>query len=323
MSLGEHLRELRNRVVKAAFSIVVGTIAGWFLYARVYHLLTAPIDAYKAANPDRAADIRLTYEGLTTAFSLQLSLSIFIGLIISSPIWLYQAWAFIVPGLTKHEKRVSYAFIGAAVPLFLLGIFLAHLSMPIVMGVLLDFAQQGTANFQQLSAYFNFVTRYMLGFGLAFLLPVFQIALNMVGILPAQRMMKAWRPAVFLIFVFSAIMMPTPDPYTMFLLAVPLIVLFFAAIGVARVLDRRKVAARPTWLDASDDEASEITETPVAAEPAAPVTEGESALPDTEVSAVDAAEPVPTPDVVTPSDSAEITGAALEAGHQVEPPARQ
>lgn len=304
MSLSEHLRELRNRVVKAAFAVVVGTIIGWFLYGRVYYLLTAPIDAYKAAHPDRAEDIKLTYEGLTTAFSLQLSVSIFIGVVISSPIWLYQAWAFVVPGLTKREKRVSYAFIGAAVPLFLLGIFLAHVSMPIVMGVLLDFAQQGTANFQQLSAYFNFVTRYMLGFGLAFLLPVFQIALNMIGILPAERMMKAWRPAVFLIFVFSAIMMPTPDPYTMFLLAVPLVVLFFAAIGVAKILDRRKVAARPEWLDLGDEQASRITDVPTPIDEAGALSEETG---------------VPTGETVTPAGS---DSADAETDARAEPPTR-
>lgn len=258
MSLGDHLRELRNRVVIAAFAIVVGAIAGWFLYSTVYRLLTAPIDAYKAANPDRAADVRLTYDGLTTAFSLQLSLSIFIGIIISAPIWLYQAWAFIVPGLTRHEKRISYLFLGAAVPLFALGIYLAHVSLPLVMAVLLDFAQQGTANFQQLSAYFNFVTRFLLGFGLAFLLPVFLVALNMIGLLPASRMLKSWRISVFLIFVFSAMMMPTPDPYTMFILALPLVVLFFGAIGVAALLDRRRRSSRPEWLSGNDEEASSL-----------------------------------------------------------------
>lgn len=258
MSLADHLRELRSRVVKAALAIVAGAVAGWYLFSPVYHLLTAPIDAYKAANPARADDVKLVYSGITTAFSLHLSVAVFIGFIVSSPVWLYQVWAFIVPGLTRKEKRLSLAFIFSAVPLFVLGLWLAHFSLPIVMSVLLGFAETGTANFQQLADYFSFVMRFMLGFGFAFLLPVFLVGLNMVGILPARRLIKSWRISVFLIFVFSAMMMPTPDPYSMFLLAGPLVVLFFAAVGVAALLDQRKAVTRPQWLDIDDTQASVI-----------------------------------------------------------------
>lgn len=272
MSLAEHLRELRNRVVKSALAIVGGAIAGWFLFGTVYEVLIAPVNEYKAAHPERAPDIRLIYSGPVAAFSVQLSLSIFVGLIVSSPLWLYQVWAFIVPGLTKHEKRISYAFIGAAVPLFLLGLYVGHLSFPLVLDVLLSFAQPGTGYFQQLSEYFSFITRYLLGFGIAFLLPVFLVALNMIGLLPARRMLRTWRPSVFLIFVFSAIMMPTPDPYSMFILAGPLVVLFFAAIGVAALLDRRRAANRPEWLATDDSSPSRIDDLlPGPAEPPAPV----------------------------------------------------
>jgi sec-independent protein translocase protein TatC len=264
MSLGDHLREFRNRLVKSALAVVLGGVVGWIVYDQhswfegVYALLTAPVDDYRQAHPDRADDIKLTLSGITTAFSLHLSVALFVGVILASPVWLYQIWAFIVPGLTRKERRVSLSFIGAAVPLFLGGILLAHFSLPLVIGVLLDFTPNGAANFQGAGDYINFVTRFSLGFGLAFLMPVFQVALNLIGVLSSQRMLKAWRPAVLIIFVFAAMMMPTPDPYSMFMLALPLTALYFAAIGASRLLERGKQRRRPDWADVPDDEASAL-----------------------------------------------------------------
>ena len=264
MSLGDHVREFRNRLLKCVLAIVVGAVIGWIIYGEhswfqgVYKLLTAPVEEYRRENPARADDIKLTLSGITTAFSLHLSVALFVGLILASPIWLYQAWAFIVPGLTKKERRISLSFIGAAVPLFLAGILLAHFSLPLVIGVLLDFTPNGAANFQAASDYINFVTRFSLGFGLAFLLPVFQVALNVIGLLPSQRMLKAWRVAVLVICVLSAMMMPTPDPYSMFMLALPLIALYFGVIGVSKLIERGKRKNRPDWADVPDDEASTL-----------------------------------------------------------------
>jgi sec-independent protein translocase protein TatC len=108
------------------------------------------------------------------------------------------------------------------------------------------------------SDYFSFVTRFILVFGGGFLFPVFLVAFNAVGILPAQKMIRGWRVAVVLIFVFAAVATPTADPMTMFLLALPLMLLYFMAYGVARLIDRRRENARPDWLETSDDEASAL-----------------------------------------------------------------
>ncbi|MFN8045242.1 MAG: twin-arginine translocase subunit TatC [Dermatophilaceae bacterium] len=256
MPLADHLRELRARIVKSGLALFAAGALGWFLYDPALALLRKPFDDYAAAHPDRT--IETTYTGLTSAFSQRLSLAIFLGVIVSSPIWLYQIWAFIMPGLTKKEKRISLSFIGAAVPLFLGGVFMAHYSLPFVVGILLDFAASGTANLMTLSDYLSFVTRFILAFGIAFLLPVFLVGLNLIGILPADRLAKGWRIAVFAILVFSAMMMPTPDPFTMFLLAGPLIVFFFAALAVCKILDRRKAADRPEWLETDDTQASAL-----------------------------------------------------------------
>lgn len=256
MPLADHLRELRNRIVKVGLALVIGAAAGWFIFDPVLALLKAPLDNYAAAHPDRL--IETTYTGMTAGFSVRLSVSIFLGIIVSSPIWLYQIWAFIMPGLTKKEKRISLSFIAVAVPLFIGGCALAQFSLPLVVNVLLDFGADGTAQLQTLSDYLSFVTRFILAFGLAFLLPVFLVGLNVIGILPADRLVKGWRVAVFAILVFSAMMMPTPDPFTMFILAGPLIILFFVALAVCKLLDRRRRDERPEWLGVDDESASTL-----------------------------------------------------------------
>jgi sec-independent protein translocase protein TatC len=256
MSLGDHLRELRRRLVISAIAILLFAVLGWIYYPHVYAALSAPFNDYKTAHPHSV--ISLNFGNATAAFSQQLSISIFVGVIVSSPVWLYQLWAFIVPGLTKREKRISLAFIAAIVPLFLAGCALAYYVLPKVLAVLYGFTPAGASNIQQVSDYFSFVTRFILAFGGAFLMPVFLVALSAIGLLPASAMLKAWRPAVFGIFVLSAILTPTPDAFTMFLMAGPLVILYFLAILVAKLIERRRRRGRPDWADVADDEASAL-----------------------------------------------------------------
>src|SRR5688500_6167652 len=127
MSLGEHLRELRRRLLISALTLVSGAIGGSFLYDPVYEHVTAPLlDVARRRGDDDS--IALNFAGLTAAFSQRISIAIFVGCIVSSPVWLYQLWAFIVPGLTKKERRISLAFIAATVPLFLAGCWFAYLT---------------------------------------------------------------------------------------------------------------------------------------------------------------------------------------------------
>jgi sec-independent protein translocase protein TatC len=256
MSLGDHLRELRRRLVISAIAVLVFSVLGWIFYPQVYARLSAPFNDYKVAHPHSV--ISLNFGNATAAFSQQLSISIFVGVLVSSPVWLYQLWAFIVPGLTKREKRISLAFIAAIAPLFIAGCALAYYVLPKVLAVLYGFTPAGASNIQQVSDYFSFVTRFILAFGGAFLMPVFLVALNAIGLLPASAMLKAWRPAVFGIFVLSAILTPTPDAFTMFLMAIPLVVLYFLAILVSKLIERRRRRNRPEWADVADDEASAL-----------------------------------------------------------------
>lgn len=257
MSLGDHLRELRRRLVISALALLAGAVLGWYLYDQVYAHLTQPLLDIARQRGDEKT-IALNFAGLTAAFSQRVSIAIFVGVIVSSPVWLYQLWAFIVPGLTRKERRVSLAFIAAIVPLFLAGCWFAYETLPKAVQILISFTPQGAVNYPEAALYFSFVTRFILVFGLAFLMPVFLVALNVAHVLPASTMRRTWRPALLIIFVFAAVATPTPDPFTMFLLAIPLAVLYFAALGVATVIDRRRAKDKPEWSDVADDQASAL-----------------------------------------------------------------
>jgi len=255
MSLADHLRELRRRIVISALAIAAGSVLGWTQYDRLFTAIMAPLREVAA---QRHGLVNINFGGITQPFTVQLQMSFFLGVIVASPVWLYQVWGFIVPGLTKREKRTSMAFIAAAVPLFLLGCFLATRAVRRAVEVLLGFTPAGAANLPDAALYLNFVTRFILAFGLAFLLPVFLVGLNVAHVLPARLMLKGWRIAVMLIFVFAAVMTPTPDAWTMLALALPMIGLFFAAVGVATLLDKKRSRREPDWTKVPDDEASQL-----------------------------------------------------------------
>lgn len=257
MALGDHLRELRNRITIAGGAILLGAIVGWIYYNQVINALTKPLQDMQASRTGGGV-VNINFGGMTDAFALQLTTSIFVGVLLASPVWLFQLWGFIVPGLTKKEKLIARLFVVAAVPLFLAGCFFAFIMVPKAVAVLLGFTPEGAYNLQDGSQYLNFVLKFIVAFGCAFLLPVFLIALNLVGVLPAAAMLKSWRPAVMIIFLFAAIMTPTPDAYTMLFLATPMIVLYFASVGLAYIFDRRKADTKPSWLDVADDQASAL-----------------------------------------------------------------
>lgn len=256
MTLAEHFREFRRRLFISAVAIVVAAIVAGVFYDQIFNALTAPFYEYADSSPDVTATIN--FAEATAAFSNIISLSIFIGFIAASPVWLYQVWAFVVPGLTSKEKKVSLLFIGSTIPLFLLGCWLGYTILPQSLDILYGLTPEGASNIQQASGYFAFVTRFILVFGLGFLFPVFLVGLNLIGAMPASRLIRGWRVAVVVIFVFAAIATPTADPFTMFVFAGPLILLYLGAYGVCRLLDRRRAANRPDWLDVDDTEASQL-----------------------------------------------------------------
>src|SRR5919202_459057 len=249
MPLREHLRELRHRLIKSGMAVVVGAVVGWFLYQPIFGALVRPIN--DLVRERAGADAKVIFSQVASPFNLQLMLAFYLGIVVSSPIWLYQLWAFIVPGLTRREKRYAMSFVAAAVPLFLAGIGLAWMVLPNAVRFLTEFTPKGASNYINADDYLTFVTRIMLAFGIAFVTPLLLVALNMVGILPARSLAKGWRIAVFLCFLFAAVASPTPDAGSMLALAFPMVGLFMLAVGIAYLNDRRRArrAAGTGWGD--------------------------------------------------------------------------
>jgi sec-independent protein translocase protein TatC len=241
MTLGQHLVELRKRLFRSALAIVLFAVAGWFAADFVWDALRAPILEIAQAH-----NATLNYPDITSAFDLKIQIAFTLGIVASSPIWLYQVFAFLVPGLTGREKRYTFGFFFTAVPLFLGGCFAGWLVFPHIVALLTSFVPGEDAVFLGAKEYLGFVLKLVLAVGVAFILPVFLVLLNFMGILSAKAILKAWRWAILVIIVFCAIATPAADVMSMFLLAIPIIVLYFLAVGVSWLHDRavaRRLAA--------------------------------------------------------------------------------
>jgi sec-independent protein translocase protein TatC len=242
MSLLEHFRELRKRVVRAALSIAVFGVLGWIFYSKIVRILTKPVcDLSRAASTPHHCGV-LYIDGVLGPLNLQISVAIVTGVILASPIWLYQLWAFVAPALHRREKKYSILFIATATPFFAAGAALAYWILPIAIKVLLGFTPTTLTNLIKFSDYLTFVLHLILVFGLAFELPVFLVALNFAGVLSGRSILKPWRIAVFGITLFSATFVPTSDPFTMGVLALPLVGFYFLAGGIALLNDRRRAS---------------------------------------------------------------------------------
>jgi sec-independent protein translocase protein TatC len=207
MTLFEHLRELRYRLIVSALAIIVGMVVAWFFRYDLMDILQRPyfqaIDALKAKNPD--ATTLLVNINLTSPLTLALKVSALAGLLITAPFWLYQLWAFIVPGLLAKEKKWTLIFIGAATPMFAGGVLVGYIVLPKAITVLLSFTQSGVSNLQDINAYLSFLLRLMVVFGIAFLIPLVVLMLNIVGVIKAKQMAKYRSLVIFGTFVFGAV----------------------------------------------------------------------------------------------------------------------
>ncbi|WP_344793230.1 twin-arginine translocase subunit TatC [Frondihabitans peucedani] len=250
MSLGQHFLELRRRLFFAALAIVVCSVAGWFLSPYVLDALRAPV-LQIAGSDNRQAS--LNFANITGAFDLKLTITITVGVIISSPVWLYQIWAFIVPALVRKEKLYALGFLLTAIPLFLGGCCAGYFVLPHIVQVMTSFIAQQDSSIIDAKTYYDFVLKLVLAVGVAFVLPVFLVLLNFVGVISAKSIIKSWRVAIILIVLFTAIVTPAADVISMLLLAVPMILLYLAACAVTLLHDRRaarRVAALDAELDA-------------------------------------------------------------------------
>ncbi|AVH59697.1 MULTISPECIES: twin-arginine translocase subunit TatC [Streptomyces] len=269
MPLAEHLRELRNRLAKAMLAIVVVTVVAAFFYNDIINIITRPIldsvgcersfeQLAKSSSSEPCAQI--TINGLLTPFTLALKVSLMAGVVLASPVWLYQLWAFVAPGLHRHEKKYAYAFVGMGAPLFLGGAYFAYSVLPTTASVLLDFTPDGTSNLLPLDDLLDLVTRMVIVFGLSFELPLLLIFLNLTGAITGKRMLGWWRAMMMGITVFAALATPSTDPLTMLALAGPIWILYFGATAFSLLNDRRR--RRRDALGPADDEASDLDLTP-------------------------------------------------------------
>jgi sec-independent protein translocase protein TatC len=236
MSLSGHLKELRNRLFWSSIFLVAGSIAGWFMFDAVFAELQRPI---LELSKEAGSNATINFPTVVSAFDVRLQVSIFLGVMMSSPVWLFNIWSFITPGLKKKERKYTIWFVVVSVPLFLAGTALAWASLPTFVQVLVGFTPAGSANVINASDYILFTIRILLVFGIAFVLPVVLVLLNFAGVITAQNILKSWRMAIFVSAVIGAIATPVAEPMAMFLLMVPLLILYFVAAGVATLHDKR------------------------------------------------------------------------------------
>jgi sec-independent protein translocase protein TatC len=243
MTLIEHLAELRSRLMIAVLAIVVGMVVTWIFYEPIFNLLKEPFwNTVNQLKQERGLDAKLVIGDVAGPLMLQLKVSLVGGLVVSSPVWLYQIWAFIMPGLHRNERKWTMVFVGTAAPLFIIGVLVGYFAMPKGLNVLIDFTPMEVSNFVQLDTYLSFTLRLLVVFGISFEIPIFVILLNLVGILSAARL-KKWRaPIIFVLFVFSAVATPSTDPITMLILAIPMSALFLVSEVIARFIERRRRA---------------------------------------------------------------------------------
>ena len=243
MSVLDHLRELRRRLIYAFVFIALGAVLGWFLYPHTLEFLKHPycsVPAKYRYQPQGADKCVLTYPGVLDGFTARLQISVITGAVFTAPLWLYQIWAFITPGLRKNERRYTVIFIAASTLLFAAGMSLAYVVLSKGLNVILHAATDQTQAILTVNKYIGFVTLMLITFGAAFELPLLVVMANLAGVLPATLLKRTQRIAIFLIFTFAAIATPTTDPFTMIAMAVPMVVLYEAAVFLAVVHDRRK-----------------------------------------------------------------------------------
>lgn len=239
MPILDHLVELRSRIVKALIALTVGAAVGWFLYEPAVEFVTrsyCEIDpAYRAAS-QVGGDCRLAALSPIDPLTIRIRVSLVLGLIVALPVVAFQIWRFVAPGLKPKEKRYAIPFALATTVLFAAGVLVAATALPRALDFLVEIGGDGLTTFFTADRYLRFVMFMGLAFGLGFELPLILVFLSLTGVLSSGAMLKAWRPAVAVIVILAAVITPTGDPVSLFALAAPMWLFYFASIGIARYL---------------------------------------------------------------------------------------
>ncbi|WP_433718532.1 twin-arginine translocase subunit TatC [Actinoplanes sp. CA-051413] len=261
MTLIEHVRELRNRLFWASLGIIAGLIVGFIISGWVFDILKQPycsLDSSWIVNGEGERVCNFVVLGVVDPLILKLKIALWVGLILGAPVWMFQLWAFIAPGLHRHERKWAYVFVGIATPLFVGGAVLAFFVIKHSLAFIQEAGILGVTTQLEVTAYVGFVTNMILIFGVAFEFPLVLLMLNFTGVVSAKKLMGWWRIVVFLSFGFAAIATPDPGPFGMTLLAACMVVLYLIATGVAFINDKRKGRGKEIYAGLDDDEISPI-----------------------------------------------------------------
>jgi len=240
--------------------ILAGCVVAFIFYDQILAIVRRPFDLVLEQAEAQGKTVVLAINGVTEAFTVQLKIVLVAGLVISLPIWLYQLWRFLAPGLKGNEKKWAYGFVIAATPLFLLGAGIAYQAMSQLLEIFLGFTPENVANIININDYLTFIIQILVFFGIGMLIPLIFVMLNFAGLLTARALVRNWRWLVIGVLTFAAVATPTPDPFTMLLVALPFAVVTSVAVGITAVNDGRrrrrdKRLGRGGW---ADDEASVI-----------------------------------------------------------------
>ncbi|WP_433378859.1 twin-arginine translocase subunit TatC [Streptosporangium sp. CA-115845] len=257
MPLMEHLRELRNRLIIAMLGLLAGIVVGFIFFGPIWQFVSAPYCGLPQAQELRPGQCTMLILGVFDSFFVNLKVAAMFGLVVSSPVWLWQIWGFVTPGLYRNEKRYSILFIVLAVPLFLAGAALAYFVMDTGLSILLGFAPPGALTGITIDEYLSYALIMLIVFGISFELPLLMVFLNIIGVLPHALVAKHRRMVIFLMFVFGAVATPGGDPFTMIALALPMVLLFALAEGFMYLREKRRPKGED-FSHLSDDEASSL-----------------------------------------------------------------
>lgn len=238
MALSDHFRELRARLIRSALVLVVLFCVAIFFYHQLYEAVLRPYDEAQKTLRARGYKTEAVVQDATGGILLQFKLCGVVSLIAASPYWLYQIWAFILPGLHPKEKKYTRMFAAVAGPLFLGGVALGYYVLPKGLTVLISFVPKGVTNLVDFTRYFSFMMRMLLIFGIAMEIPLFVVLLNLAGVVSGRSLAKH-RPWIIIgTMVFAAVATPSTDPFSMLMLAIPMLILFLISEVIARVSDR-------------------------------------------------------------------------------------
>ena len=240
MSLWEHLRELRNRIIVCVVAVAATSIAAWFLYGPAIDFMRQPYCQFARLYKGHTfgGGCQLYYTGPIEGFTTRLKVSVYIGVAMAAPVWLLQLWMFITPGLKKNEKRYVVPFVAAATCLFAMGVTVAILVFPRALRWLILVSGPGILPLFSPTKYFTLYVFMALAFGLVFIYPLILVALEITGVVPSAKWRKWRRPAIVAVAAMAAVATPSNDPYSFMALAIPMYIFYELAIVVGRLMKK-------------------------------------------------------------------------------------